>query len=68
MKKNMGLADRNIRILLAMSIAVLYFLNLIIGIFAVVLLLIILVLLVTSSFRVCPVYLPFGITTKKKSE
>jgi len=64
----MGLADRNIRILLAMSIAVLYFLNLIIGIFAVVLLLIILVLLVTSSFRVCPVYLPFGITTKKKSE
>lgn len=67
MKKNMGLTDRNIRILLAISIAALYFFNVITGILAVVLLVLIGILLVTSLLRVCPLYLPFGISTKRKT-
>jgi len=68
MKKNMGITDRNIRILLAISVAALYFLNIITGILAVLLWLLIGVLLATSFFRTCPLYLPFGISTKEKLE
>jgi hypothetical protein len=68
MKKNMGITDRNIRILLAVSIGVFYFLNVISGTLALILLLLVGILLITSFFRVCPLYFPFGISTKKKLE
>ncbi len=66
MKKNMGTTDRNIRILLAVSVAVLYYLNVITGPLALVLILIIGILLATSFFSFCPLYLPFGFSTRKK--
>ncbi|MEQ8582832.1 MAG: DUF2892 domain-containing protein [Marinoscillum sp.] len=68
MKKNMGITDRNIRILLAVSVAVLYYLNVITGALALVLVLVIGILLTTSLFRVCPLYLPFGYNTLKKTK
>lgn len=64
----MGRADRNIRLLMAVSIAVLYLINVITGTLALILLLVIGILIATSFFQICPLYLPFGISTKKKLE
>jgi len=68
MKKNMGSADRIIRLGLAIIIVALYFTHVITGILALVLLLAVGVLLITSFFSFCPLYFPFGISTKKKLE
>ena len=66
MKKNMGSLDKTIRILLVIAIGVLYYtkvidgtLTLVLGAFAV-------VMLLTSLISFCPLYLPFGISTKRK--
>ncbi len=66
MKKNMGTTDRVIRVLIAAVIAVLYFTNTISGTLAIVLALLGLVLLLTSLVSICPLYLPFKISTQKK--
>lgn len=66
MKPNMGLPDRIIRVVLATIPIVLYAADIITGVFAIVLLGIAGILLVTSLVRFCPLYLPFGITTEKK--
>lgn len=66
MKKNMGLPDRIIRVVLATIAPVLYFSGIISGTLALILLLITALLLVTSFIKVCPFYIPFGITTDKK--
>lgn len=68
MKKNMGSADRIIRVALAIVIAVLYFTHVITGILALVLLLIVGIFIITSLFSFCPLYFPFGISTRKKLE
>lgn len=68
MKKNMGSADRIIRVVLAIVIAVLFFTNVITGTLAVVLLMVLAIFIVTSLVSVCPLYLPFGISTKKNLE
>jgi len=67
MKANMGSTDKVIRILTALLIAVLYFTNLISGITATILLVIAAVFLLTSFISICPLYLPFGISTKPKA-
>ena len=66
MKKNMGTADRVIRILIAVVIAALYFSNVISGTMAIVLLALAGIFILTSFTSVCPLYLPFGISTKSK--
>ncbi len=66
MKKNMGLADKAIRILVAAVIAVLYFTHQISGTAAIVLGVLAIVFTLTSLVGTCPLYLPFGISTKKK--
>jgi hypothetical protein len=68
MKTNMGTADRAIRSLIAVAIAVLYFLHVISGTLAIVLGVIAVVFLLTSFVSVCPAYLPFGISTKGRQE
>ena len=68
MKKNMGFADRAVRILAAVAIAVLYFTHVINGTLAVVLLIIAGIFILTSFMSFCPLYLPFGINTRKKKE
>ena len=68
MTKNMGIVDRIIRILLALSVPVLYFLHVINGVLAVILGVLALVFLLTSIIGFCPLYLPFKISTKKKSD
>ncbi|MFH6967201.1 DUF2892 domain-containing protein [Flavobacterium sp. FlaQc-28] len=68
MKKNMGTADKAIRILIAVVIGVLYFTNAISGILAIVLGILAVVFVLTSFISFCPLYLPFGINTFKKKK
>lgn len=68
MKKNMGTADRVIRILAAVFIAGLYFANQISGTAAIVLLILAGIFVLTSFINFCPLYLPFGISTRKKNK
>lgn len=66
MKKNMGLADRVFRILIAFIIAGLYLANQISGTTAIILIILAAIFLLTSFIGFCPLYLPFGISTIKK--
>ncbi len=66
MKKNIGKADRTIRVVAAIAIAVLYSSDLIHGTLAAVLLVLAGVLLLTAFVRFCPLYAIFGATTPKK--
>jgi hypothetical protein len=65
MKTNMGTADRVIRALAVIAIAVLYFTGRISGTLAVILGIVAVAFLVTSLVGWCPGYLPFGISTKR---
>lgn len=65
MKQNMGSIDKVIRLLVAVIIAILYFTNVVSGTIAIVLLILAVVFALTSLVGVCPLYLPFGIRTKK---
>jgi len=67
MKRNMGIADRIIRIVLAAVVATLYFTNQLSLVAAVALGVLSLIFLVTSVVGVCPLYVLFGISTKRKS-
>ena len=63
MKKNMGTADKSIRLLIAVIIGVLYYLGTISGTLGIVLLVLAGVFVLTSFIGFCPLYAPFGITT-----
>jgi Na+(H+)/acetate symporter ActP len=66
MKKNMGTADRIIRTILAIVIAILYFTNQITGTAAIILGILAVVFLLTSFIGFCPLYVPFKLSTRKK--
>ena len=66
MKANMGTADRVIRSLLAVAVAVLYFTGRISGTVAIVLGVMAVIFLVTSFVSWCPAYAPFGFSTRRK--
>jgi hypothetical protein len=66
MKKNMGSADRVIRVMLAALVAVLYFTNVIAGTTAIILAVLAIVFVATSLMSFCPLYLPFGLSTLRK--
>ncbi len=62
----MGSADKIIRVLLALSAAVLYFTGITSGTPGIALMAIGAVLLVTSFLNFCPLYTIFGISTRNK--
>ena len=66
MKKNMGTIDIVIRLLIAALVIVLYFTHVISGTLAIILLIFAGIFILTSFFSFCPLYLPFGISTRKK--
>jgi hypothetical protein len=66
MKANMGNVDRVIRAIIAAVIAILFFTKVISGTLGIVLLVLGGVFLLTSFISFCPLYLPFGISTRKK--
>lgn len=68
MKKNMGAIDKVVRILVAIVIAGLYFANIISGTLVIVLLILAGIFILTSFMSFCPLYLPFGISTRKKGK
>ena len=66
MKRNMGTIDRMIRILFAGVVAVLYFAGGISGVAAAVLGVLAVVMVATSLVSFCPLYVPIGLSTRKK--
>ena len=68
MKKNMGTIDKLIRVFIAAVIGIIYFMGLINGITAIILIVLAGVFLLTSLISTCPLYLPFGISTIKKEK
>jgi hypothetical protein len=67
MKKNMGIADRVIRFMLAATVLVLYLLDAISGVAAIILGLFAVIFVVTSFVGFCPLYAPFNFSTQKES-
>ncbi len=67
MKANMGVIDKSVRIAAAVIIAILFFTHVISGTVAIILLIIAAIFIVTSFISFCPLYYPFGISTKKKT-
>lgn len=66
MKKNMGLIDRTIRVVLAIIVAVLYFTEVIPGVAAIILGVIAIIFIITSLIGFCPLYVPLKISTRKQ--
>jgi hypothetical protein len=67
MKKNMGLADRTIRTLIAILLGVLIFAGQIAGVTATILGIVAIAMLLTSAVGFCPFYVPLKRSTNKKS-
>lgn len=67
MTKNMGSADRTIRILAALVVGYLYYTGRITGTLGIVLCVVAVVFVLTSFIGWCPLYQPLGISTRGKS-
>jgi Inner membrane protein YgaP-like, transmembrane domain len=65
MKRNMGNADRFIRGLIAIGIAILYFTNVISDWLAIILGIIAIVFFLTSATGLCLLYIPFKMKTTR---
>jgi hypothetical protein len=68
MKKNMGTIDRILRVSIALVIGALYFTDVISGLVATLLGVVAVAFILTSSVGSCPLYLPFGLSTLRKSK
>lgn len=68
MKKNMGITDRVIRVIIALIIVLLYFTKVITGTLGIVLIALAGVFVLTSFISFCPIYAPFGLSTCKVKE
>jgi hypothetical protein len=68
MKKNMGSIDKSVRIIISLVFVILVLTKVIVGSFAVIMLILAGVFVLTSLFSICPLYLPFGINTGKKKD
>ena len=66
MKKNMGTIDKVVRLLAAIVVIGLYVGNVISGTVASVLLIVAGIFIATSFLSFCPIYFPFGFSTRKK--
>ncbi len=64
----MGTTDKILRVIVAIVFAALYFTNTVTGTVGMVLLVLGAVFLATSFISFCPLYLPFGISTRKKKK
>lgn len=68
MKKNMGPLDRIIRTVVAIVIAILFFTHVVTGIWAIILLIIAGIFIITSAIGFCPMYQILMISTCKKDK
>jgi len=67
MKQNMGIIDRVVRIVLAAVVAALYFTHQLSTTAGVILGILAIVFVATSVVGVCPLYLPIGLSTRRRS-
>jgi amino acid transporter len=67
MKKNMGTIDRLIRLIVVVVIGALYYTGQVSGLLATILGIVAVAFLVTSILGWCPGYLPFGLSTRKRT-
>jgi hypothetical protein len=65
MKKNVGMVDKVVRILIAVAVVVLYFTHVISGTLAIILLIVAAILVATSLVSICPIWLALGLSTRK---
>jgi hypothetical protein len=63
MKKNMGSADRIIRLIMSAAVAVLYFTNVVSGTLGIILIIFAAIFALTSLISFCPLYTIFGLST-----
>jgi hypothetical protein len=63
MKKNIGTADRIIRVIIAAIVAILFFTDVLTGTLGIVLLVMAVVFVITSFINFCPLYTMFGLNT-----
>lgn len=63
MKKNMGTADKSIRLIIAVIIGILYYTGTVSGTLGIILLVVAGVFALTSFISFCPLYAPFGMST-----
>ena len=68
MKPNMGSIDKIIRIIIAVAIVALFLTHVISGTLGIILLVFASIFVLTSFISFCPMYLPFGISTRKKEK
>lgn len=68
MKKNMGTVDRIVRLLISAVLVWLYYTGVIEGTLGIVLIALSAVFVLTSLVSFCPLYLPFGLSTRKNAE
>lgn len=66
MKKNVGLIDKIIRIIIAVVIAYLLYAKMITGVWAIVLAVVGVIMILTTVIGFCPLYVLFGIKTCPK--
>ncbi|MGM0631613.1 MAG: YgaP family membrane protein [Pseudomonadota bacterium] len=66
LKKNMGAVDRGIRLVIAAVITILIFTGNLSGLAAIILGILAAVFVVTSLVSTCPLYLPFGLSSRKQ--
>ena len=66
MKKNMGALDKSLRVLIAIVIALLFYLDVIEGTLAHVLMAFAIIFLITSFISFCPLYPILGINTCRR--
>ncbi|WP_020597652.1 YgaP family membrane protein [Spirosoma panaciterrae] len=65
MKKNMGSADRIIRVIVAVVLIALFATNVLTGTWGMISLVVAGIFIATSLVSTCPLYLPFGIRTNR---
>jgi hypothetical protein len=63
MTKNMGSADRIIRVMIAVIVVALYFAGIVSGVLGIVLLVLSGIFVLTSLVSFCPLYAPFGLNS-----
>jgi len=65
MKKNVGSIDKIVRLLLAALFIILFFTHVVVGIFGYILLALAAILILTSIFSFCPIWMLLGVKTCK---
>jgi uncharacterized membrane protein len=63
-EKNVGTIDRIVRLVLAVALAALYFTGTVSGTLGIVFLVLAVVFTLTAAVSICPLYLPFGLSTR----